>query len=262
MHEWEFNSAVVGYMQEELAYYQNVAVLRVDDPSGKIDAPLKERTDRVNAWGSNVHVSVHGNAAGDGWSDAHGIETFVYKSSGEQFELAKKVQSELVKATGLTDRGVKVADLHMLRETKMTAILPENGFMTNHSEAELMKTDEYRKKVALAIVAGLAAQYGLKKVATAPKNGWVKDGVKWYFYKDGTMLKNNWALDSKKLWYYLGEDGSMATDKWVKWKGNWCYVGSDGSMFTGRKTINGKEYFFQDNGYLVMTDKDGAIING
>lgn len=170
MHEWEFNAAVVSKMQLELANYENVAVLRVDDPSGKTDVPLRSRTDRVNAWGSQVHVSVHANAASDVWSSAHGIETFTYKTKPKaSVALAEKVQKSLIKATGLTDRGVKAADFHMLRETKMPGILCECGFMSNKEEASLLKSDAYRQKVALAIVEGLAAQYGLKKKVVDPK---------------------------------------------------------------------------------------------
>lgn len=182
MYEWDFNGAVVKHIQEELANYENVAVLRVDDPTGKTDVPLQKRSDRVNAWGSNVHISVHANASGDKWSDAHGIETFVYLNrTKDSVELATKVQNELIKATGLTDRGVKTADFHIIRETKMTAILCECGFMSNHKEAALLKFDDYRKKVALAIVAGLAKQYGLKKkvvpkTVTKPKEQAKKDG--------------------------------------------------------------------------------------
>ncbi|MDE3839349.1 N-acetylmuramoyl-L-alanine amidase [Bacillus methanolicus] len=166
MKEWEFNSAVVKYLMAELANYEDVAVLRLDDPTGQRDIPLQERSDRANAWGANVHIDIHANAYGSTWNDACGIETFVYKKSlKEAYSLAQKVQSNLIKATGLKDRGVKEGDLHMLRETKMTAILVECGFMTNQEEAKLLKSDNYRRIVAGAILAGLVEQYGLKKKA-------------------------------------------------------------------------------------------------
>jgi N-acetylmuramoyl-L-alanine amidase len=168
MKEWEFNSAVVKYLMAGLANYEDVAVLRLDDPTGKRDVPLQERSDRANGWGANVHIDIHANAFGSTWNDANGIETFVYKKSlKEAVSLAQKVQSNIVKATGLKDRGVKEGDLHMLRETKMTAILVECGFMTNKKEATLLKSDNYRRIVAGAILAGLVEQYGLKKKAVA-----------------------------------------------------------------------------------------------
>lgn len=171
LHEWQFNSEVVRYMQLELANYQDVAVLRVDDPRGQRDVPLTERTNHINGWGSNAHISVHANAAGAGWSSAHGIETWVYTSRpAGSVALANKVQASLVAATGLADRGVKAGDLHMVRETHMTAILVEGPFMTNHDESALLKSDAFRRKYAKALVDGIAAEFGLKKaVQAAPK---------------------------------------------------------------------------------------------
>jgi hypothetical protein len=39
----------------------------------------------------------------------------------------------------------------------------ECGFMTNRQEAELLKSDVYRRKCALAIVTGIVETYGLKR---------------------------------------------------------------------------------------------------
>jgi N-acetylmuramoyl-L-alanine amidase len=168
MREWEFNAAIVKYLMADLANYEGVAVLRLDDPTGQRDIPLKERSDRANAWGTNVHIDIHANAAGANWSDARGIETYVYTTKPkEAVALAQKVQANLIKATGLLNRGVKAADFHMLRETKMTSILVECGFMTNKEEAKLLKSDNYRRIVAGAILAGLVEQYGLKKNSVA-----------------------------------------------------------------------------------------------
>ncbi|MGV3488516.1 MAG: N-acetylmuramoyl-L-alanine amidase, partial [Tuberibacillus sp.] len=80
------------------------------------------------------------------------------------------VQSELVKATGLSNRGVKTANLHVLRETNMPAILTECGFITNRKEAALLESDAFRRKCAQAIVTAIASQYGLKLKAVSKPN--------------------------------------------------------------------------------------------
>jgi N-acetylmuramoyl-L-alanine amidase len=63
----------------------------------------------------------HANAGGSTWSDAQGIETEVYliiKEGSETYTVAKEVQPELIKATGLTNRGVKEAiSTHGTRNT-------------------------------------------------------------------------------------------------------------------------------------------------
>lgn len=161
MREYTFNSATAGYVFESLKEYEGVEIIKVYE-NGR-DVPLTERTNRANAWNANVYVSIHANASGNEWSTAHGIETFVYtEASQASIALAVAVQRNLIQSTGLEDRGVKKDNLHVLRETKMTSILVECGFMTNHTEAELLKSDVYRRKCANAIVKSVVDTYGLK----------------------------------------------------------------------------------------------------
>lgn len=164
MHEWEFNSAVVSKMIDLFSYYKDVAVKRLDDSTGKLDVPLEKRAQMSNNWNADYHLDVHANAAGDKWSDAHGIETFSYGLSGKSYEIAKKLQKALIDATGLADRGVKNGDwLYMVRTTKAPANLVECGFMSNKDEAKLLKSDAYREKVATALVNVIADHFNLEK---------------------------------------------------------------------------------------------------
>jgi len=170
MKEFEFNSAVAAYAKALLEGYENVTVYTAHDPTGKLDVPLETRTDRANQLNVDVYVSIHANAFGSGgWNAASGIETFVYSTKPKgSYELAIKIQNNLLRASGLPNRGVKTADFHVLRETKMDAVLAECGFMTNKTDLNKLKSDSYRRAVAEAIVEALAAQYGLKK-KPAPK---------------------------------------------------------------------------------------------
>jgi N-acetylmuramoyl-L-alanine amidase len=164
LREYQYNSAVARYLADELLHgYEDVEILMTHDDSR--DVPLKERTDKANAWQADLFVSIHANAAGDGaaWNHAQGIETFVHATNPPAAAaLANAVQRQLIRATGRPDRGVKTANFHVLRETKMTAILVECGFMTNREECELLKSDGYRRKCAEAIAAGIAETFGLK----------------------------------------------------------------------------------------------------
>lgn len=163
MYEWDFNNGCIKHFMDELSHYEGVAVLRVDDPTGKRDVPLSERAKRVNDWGSNLHISFHGNA---GQTTAHGIETFVYPSaSAHNREVALTIHNHVINATGRRNRGLKTADFYILRETNMDALLIEGGFMTNAEELALMKTDAYRSKVGRAVAAGVVQAYGLKRRA-------------------------------------------------------------------------------------------------
>lgn len=174
MYEWEFNDGCVRHFMDELAKYEDVEQLRVDDPTGKRDVPLSERAQKANAWGANLHVSFHGNA---GPTTASGIETFVYpKTTAHNRQVALCIHNHIINATGRKNRGLKTADFQILRTTKMEALLIEGGFMTNAEELALMKTDAYRSKVGRAAARGVAESFGLKRkeepkpvVAQAPE---------------------------------------------------------------------------------------------
>lgn len=162
MHEWQFNSAVAVNVANILKGY-DVKTEFTHDPTGKIDISLQKRTDYANNKSADCFVSIHANAAGSGWSAAEGIETYVYTSKPQvAVKLANLVQKKLIEKTGRKNRGVKTADFHVLRETHMTAILCECGFMTNQTEATLLKSADYRLKVAQAIASGLVEFYNLK----------------------------------------------------------------------------------------------------
>ncbi|OME86939.1 hypothetical protein BK120_08425 [Paenibacillus sp. FSL A5-0031] len=166
MREFAFNSVVARYVRDGLAAYENVVTKFTHDDTGSRDVPLEERVKVANDWGADVFVSIHANAAGDTWSTAAGIETFTSKvASATSGKLAAAVQKALISATGRKDRGVKAEDFYVVAKTKMPAILAECGFMSNAEEAALLKTDAYRKKVAAAIVSGIAEVFALKKKA-------------------------------------------------------------------------------------------------
>ena len=171
VREWNINSKIVEELMVLASKYEGVQVKRVDDPTGKRDVPLQERTDIANAWGADLYVSIHQNAMGVGWSTAKGAETFAYsKDSTEAATVAKHIQNEIVKQTGSADRGVKFQNFHVLRETKCPSVLVECGFMTNRSEAVDMLTSVWQKAKAKAIMDGIAKGYylKLKKGATPP----------------------------------------------------------------------------------------------
>lgn len=161
MKEYDFNQAVANHAKKLLEGYQGVDVSFAHSDSR--DVPLKERTDKANRMKVDCYVSIHANAVGNGgWNTTEGIETFVYTTRPkEALSLAAYVQNHLIRETGRKNRGVKTADFHVLRESHMTAILVEAGFMTHKEEAALLKSDAYRQKVAVAIVKGLADQYKL-----------------------------------------------------------------------------------------------------
>ena len=81
------------------------------------------------------------------------------------------------------------------------------------------------------------------------KSGWQKEGSAWYYYKNGTLVRNAWAGN-----YWLGADGRMATNAWVD--NNRYYVGNDGAWIKdyGNKSgwqKEGSAWYYYKNGTLV-----------
>jgi N-acetylmuramoyl-L-alanine amidase len=167
MREYEFTRAVANYARDLLANYQNVTVYF--SHSDQEDVPLQERTNKANRLNVDIFVSIHANAFGNGgWNSAGGIETYVYPTRPPvAYQLAQKIQRNLVLSTGLANRGVKTADFHVLRETKMDAVLAECGFYTNQNEVKLLRSETYRRTIAEAIVKSLVDQFRLKPKAKA-----------------------------------------------------------------------------------------------
>ncbi len=159
MRENEFNRAVVSYLHDELIRNGFSVMLTAPEDT---DISLATRVQRANDAHADYFISVHANAFGNGWNDANGVESFVYAlNDAKTTSLARCVQHELVRETGLRDRGVKEnPTLYVLRKTTMPAVLCECGFMTNKREAKLLKSDAYRKKCAIAICKGICSYTG------------------------------------------------------------------------------------------------------
>lgn len=159
MRENEFNRAVVSYLHDELIRNGFSVMLTAPEDT---DISLATRVQRANDAHADYFISVHANAFGNGWNDANGVESFVHAlNDAKTTSLARCVQHELVRETGLRDRGVKEnPTLYVLRKTTMPAVLCECGFMTNVIEAKLLKSDAYRKKCAIAICRGICSYTG------------------------------------------------------------------------------------------------------
>ena len=89
---------------------------------------------------------------------------------------------------------------------------------------------------------------------------WKKDGGKWFYLnEDGDMETDAWVDDD----YYVGEDGAMLVNKWIKVADdddssdpdddgeNWYYFNNKGKKVTDdKKKINGKTYYFNTDGEM------------
>lgn len=128
---------------------------------------LGQRTNDANKWGATILVSVHINA---GPATGTGYEDFIYNGSVSQAtrNLQNDIHAEMSKLfSGFRNRGKKRANFHMLRESRMPAVLPEFLFITNKQDADFLKSEVNLKRIGEALAKAIAKHQGLKaKVPT------------------------------------------------------------------------------------------------
>ncbi len=99
---------------------------------------LRARVEGAESFGADLFLSIHTNAAVN--PQATGVEALVYRLGTPVANLAEEIVDEISDLTGLRERGVKARPgLYVLRETSMPAVLVELGFISNPSDAALMR---------------------------------------------------------------------------------------------------------------------------
>ena len=126
---------------------------------------LSKRSTIANSTKSTLFLSLHYNAHVK--ADPSGIEVYYYREgsssrSAASKKLAQNVLSHMIALTGAESRGVKHGNLHVIRETKMPAILVEGGFITNPKERNKLKENEYLDQIALGIAEGVDKYFNTK----------------------------------------------------------------------------------------------------
>lgn len=155
-------------IEAKLKAYKNVQVLQ--SRTTDVFLELSERANKANAWGADCFVSLHLNSATA--STAKGFETFIYNGSvgPDTIAFQNVMHTEIFRQIGpnTTDRGKKRANFAVLRESHMKAILGENLFVSNPTEASLLKQTTFLEKVAQGYVNGLEKFFGLIKETRPP----------------------------------------------------------------------------------------------
>ncbi len=123
---------------------------------------LSDRVAFAKRANADIFVSIHANAFTS--ESANGTETYYYAAaqntrSEDSKLLATKIQSRMLDAWKLNNRGVKHGNFHVLRENTMPAALVELGFITNKSDNEKLASATWRQRAAEAIYLGILDYY-------------------------------------------------------------------------------------------------------
>ncbi|MBC7334139.1 MAG: peptidoglycan-binding protein [Actinobacteria bacterium] len=114
---------------------------------------LFDRINFANKSDGDILISINLNYSVD--KDANGCSCFYFKGlksySIAGKEIANLIQDKIVKNLGVLDCGVHGANYAILRETTMTSLLVEPGFISNPDEKERLKNTEYQKSISKCI---------------------------------------------------------------------------------------------------------------
>ncbi|NGP59877.1 cell wall hydrolase [Paenibacillus thiaminolyticus] len=142
--------------------------------SSDVYLTLKERTDKANAAGVALLISIHCNAGGG----AGGFESYMYSGTKDAATAALQdvLHTEIMQQLqpfGVNDRTQKKKDLHMCRESRMPAVLTENLFVDVAADAARLKRPEVIEALVSGHVAGVARYLKLqpKKAQQPPASG-------------------------------------------------------------------------------------------
>ncbi|WP_246474367.1 N-acetylmuramoyl-L-alanine amidase family protein [Arenibacter arenosicollis] len=119
---------------------------------------LRDRSRLAASIKCDLFVSLHCNAAK---TNARGMEIYYPNKENPNIEvaqhLANSILEEIIQELGITERGVKLANFQVLRETIgfCPSILIETGFVTNLDEVEYYGQPKSIRAIAMAILLGI-----------------------------------------------------------------------------------------------------------
>ena len=123
--------------------------------TSEVDVDLPPRVSLANRTKADVFVSIHANALSMARPDVNGVETF-YFQAGNSLRLARAIQSQIMAVSpGTPDRGARPGRFFVIRRTVMPAVLTEMGFVTGRIDAPRLASPNFRRRLALAISAGI-----------------------------------------------------------------------------------------------------------
>lgn len=119
---------------------------------------LTERVRMANEWPADYFISIHVNANVN--PAINGTEVYVYQAETQAYYLAEHVLGGIVETVGTRDNLVRInRSLYVLRRTQMPSILVELAYLTNPSDAERLRTNQYG--FAYGIYLGMLEYFGL-----------------------------------------------------------------------------------------------------
>ena len=151
VREKDISLAIVLALKEKLEAAEIQVVLT---RSGDQDVDLDDRCTIANASGAELFVSIHCNSFSD--DTVKGFEGYYYHDPDGK-RLAELIFSAAENYPSIRTRSIREEDYRVLRNTVMTSVLLEIGYLSNPAERADLQSAEYQDTLAQAIFEGIMA---------------------------------------------------------------------------------------------------------
>jgi len=115
---------------------------------------IKNRLAFIEEKDPSLFVTIHLNAIpSPKW---RGAQTFYYPRFDESKHLAKMIQAEVIRNLENTTReALPIQGIYLLKHAEVPSTIVELGFLSNPAERDLLKQEEYQRKMAASIYQGI-----------------------------------------------------------------------------------------------------------
>ena len=115
---------------------------------------LEDRAAIANNLDADLFVSIHSDSFPK--SSRRGYTIYIARAASSSSRRAASSIARSMSGTGLNSFGVQTAGYHVLTDTRCPAILVELGYLSNRSEAALLRSSSFQDRLAEAVADGIS----------------------------------------------------------------------------------------------------------
>jgi N-acetylmuramoyl-L-alanine amidase len=115
---------------------------------------LEDRAAIANNLDADLFVSIHADSFPK--NTRHGFTVYIANAASSSSRRAANAIARSMSGTGLNSFGVQRANYHVLTDTRGPAVLVELGYLSNRSEAALLRNASFQDRLAQAVADGIS----------------------------------------------------------------------------------------------------------
>jgi N-acetylmuramoyl-L-alanine amidase len=115
---------------------------------------LEERAAIANDLRADLFVSIHSDSFPK--NTRRGFTVYIANGASSSSRRAANAIARSMSGTGLNSFGVDTANYHVLTDTRGPAVLVELGYLSNRSEAALLRSASFQDHLAQAVADGIS----------------------------------------------------------------------------------------------------------